>query len=384
MRASVIILIAASAVGLAGCNTGGGGSGGSQASLDLCGLNCPPDTVDGGGNDTTGGGDDTTGGGDTIAGGNDTGLSSGDKTIAFENGEVVSPASGALSKLTVGKGQARYEIDTKSATNEDWPQTRTLAENKNGSNAPGFFPLPVNLGASSYKEYADTDLQLQVWNFNNSHAVQYRTITAGLGTKQAFSFGGTPTANMPTTGSATYNGSYGSTAQADNFVQPDTTSPIEAIDPNGVFSSNGSAQVTANFGSGKVTGTLTPEHWRWKDSSSAWNHYDNATGNWSKPDGTTVAGNNVIAPFYFDNNIRLKGTINGNTYKGGATIDGFLASQAGSQLEGGFFGQNGGGPRETTGAFTVKTSVYDPEGGEFPAADNGKATLQHSGVFNAQ
>jgi hypothetical protein len=376
MRANVLILIAASAVGLAGCK--GGSLPDAAPGLDLCGLNCPADTTDGGGgDDTTGGGDDTTGGGDTI-GGNDTNLNTGDKTIVLEDGELVSPSGGSLSRLTRNSAnQAKYEIDTRTDSNENWPESRTLDRNPNAVS-------PSNLGASNYTEYADTDLQLQVWDFQDSYAAQYRTLSAGLGSRQAYSFGGTPTANMPTTGSATFTGRYGSTAKADNFVVPTVSAPVEAIDPNGVFASNGAASITANFGTGKVVGTLTPQNWRWRDDNNEWNRYTDATDTWTKPDGTTVSGPNLVEPGYFHSNIQLKGTIAGATYSGTAQVDNFLKTTTNNQMHGGFFGQNGTNPNETTGVFTVLTGDYDPQGGEFPAADNGQATLQHTGVFNAQ
>jgi hypothetical protein len=344
MRRHYLLALAVSALALAGCKTDDEFS--SIGNTDLCGTSCPSPTTP------------------------DTDVKNGDTTIALEDGKLVSPAGGGESKITITGGQAKYEIDTKGDSAGSWPTDQTLSENTSASGGDG-------LGAAEYREYADQDTQLQVWGFRHSYAAQYRDLSGGLGSHQAYSFGGTKTTTMPTSVSATFNGRYGSTAKADNFVVP-TSDTAEVINPNGVFASNGRSQIDVNFGSGGVSGRLTPEQWRWRGDDGAWNYYDVPTETLYKP-GATLTGNQVLRPYHFDTDITFNGNVSGNTFRGSTQIEGFSSSPSSSPVYGAFFGP---GAEETTGVFHVEGTVYDPTGSHFPAADNGKGTLQHSGVFN--
>jgi hypothetical protein len=260
-----------------------------------------------------------------------------------------------------------------------------------GSNQPDFFSVyPPKLGSTSYKEYRNisatgesTDEVLQVWNFSDSYATQYRNVpSGGEANNQAYSFGGAKTLidEMPTEATATYTGSYGSSAKSWNWVAPSTddTSIFTIVDPNNLWMSNGAATVTANFGSGKVDGELTPLTWKWFDAG--WWHYDRPTDTLYAPDGDTYTGDEKIVPGFFATGITLKGNIAGNTYSGTASLDQSFVSTD-NPMYGGFFGTNA---KETTGIFSVLAVSPDPIGGEYPINDDRRGYLTHSGIFNGK
>jgi hypothetical protein len=151
-----------------------------------------------------------TGTGTTTNVGNPTALSRGDKTIALEFANLISPTGGSQSTLTEtsAPNTAKLAIDTKAATNASWPVPKTMKEYVAGTNFTG----GVGLGGT-YKEYRDisndasgnmVDEELQVWHWGSSYGTQYRDATGGAGDArhQAWSFGGTatPVASMPTGG----------------------------------------------------------------------------------------------------------------------------------------------------------------------------------------
>jgi hypothetical protein len=181
---------------------------------------------------------------------------------------------------------------------------------------------------------------------------------------------------MPTSATATYVGSYGSTASGSNWINPDPNDPdTVVIDANNIFMSNGSAVLTADFGASTISGTLTPQNWKFFETG--WNYYNVATNELTQPDGTTT--NNVIAPGYFDAQINLNGTITGNSYSGNAALAGNYVN-GDNPMYGAFFGQ---GANQTTGIFSVRAVAPDPVGGEFPINDDRRGFVQHTGGFNA-
>jgi hypothetical protein len=400
MRSVSLFALAVSGLVLAGCGGSSGDSGVfmSDASFDLCGVNEVNCDL-GGGNNAGGGG---SGGGGTTppnvggGGGNTTsGLTTGNTTIALENGQLVSPqATGALSLMTitadnpatagVNESAATYAIDTKSSNNPNWPRQRTISEFVGGSNAPNFFGSPVNLGAgvTGYKEYRDSDVALQVWDFGHSHASAFRVISPGESSHKAFAFGGTktPTTSMPTGGTASYTGSYGSNGTAKNWIAPQSDIPdIVIVDPNMVFMSNGSSNFTANFASSTMIGNLNPQHWTWFDAG-VW-RYDVAADTLYAPDGTTTTGNFTqhIVPGYFDNGIGISATITGNNYTGTASMAGSQVLNTQNPVYGSFFGPT---LNETTGVFSVQGQLPYPLGGEYTGIDDRAGFVTHSGVFN--
>ena len=377
------LLFAIAAIALAGCKTTDT-TGDNVANLDLCGINCPPDPDNGGG-----------GGGDPVdpvdpGGGNTTGLNSGAATIALQKGVLDAPATGtSLSDLEVSANgtKAVFQIDTKTASNGSWPTVKTMNEYVPGSQDVDLLGGTQNLGADSYREYRaisattgqNVDEVLQVWNFGHSRSIQYRTGT-GIGDKQAWAFDGesTSAATMPVAGTATFTGRYGSTAEASNWIKPDAADFPDGtviVNPNLVFSTNGSASIQADFGSGDVNGTLRPEKVRYFDENGVLRRYDIATN--------TIDGDPnipVVAPGFFATDIGLKATIDGgNTYSGTANLgDGFVSGD--NPVQGGFFGDDA---TETTGVFAVKGVSPAPVGGTFPIVDDRRGYLSHSGTFNA-
>lgn len=396
MRGSPVLLLVLVGLALSACK-----GGGNSASLGLCGLNCPPpaDDDDGGGDDTVPPGDDTTPGDGDNSGGNETSLSSGDTTIALESGKLVQPEDEtSLSRLTVtaSPSKAKLEVDTKTGSNNTWLEPQEMDEYTPGSNANNIFS-PANLGAASYKEYRNIsgtglgrDEELQVWNFGNSYATQYRNVAGGVAVQQAYSFGGARTAiaEMPASASATYAGRFGTTAAASNWIDPDQQVPEEEIIArNNSFATNGSASINADFGAQTVQGTLQTERVRFHNGRQFLN-YDVATGKlytqgggvYQKANANGVFVDAIAnAPDFYRTPIRLNGTITGNTYQGVARLgDGFV--NADNPMYGGFFGPNAA---ETTGAFSVRGVAVGPIGGEYPIENDRRGYLSHTGIFNA-
>jgi hypothetical protein len=284
----------------------------------------------------------------------------------------------------VNESAASHRIDTRGATNANWPALRTINEFPGGSNAPNFFGSPINLGAgiNNYKEYRDGDVALQVWDFGHSQATAFRVISPGESSHKSFSFGGTktPTTSMPTGGSASYTGSYGSNGTAENWIAPTSNIPdIVIVNPNMVFMSNGSANLTANFANSTMIGSLDPQHWTWFEAG-VW-RYDVGADTLYAPDGTTTTGNFAqhIVPGYFDNGININATISGNNYTGTAAIAGNQVLNTQNPVYGSFFGPT---LNETTGVFSVKGELPYPLGGEYTGIDDRSGFVTHSGVFN--
>ncbi len=291
--------------------------------------------------------------------------------------------------MTVNNGPktAKFVIDTKAPTNGSWPVAEDMEEYEAGSNAPNFFASPTNLDATAYHEYRNIsatgggrDEVLQVWNWDDSYATQYRNVgSGGEASQQAFSFGGTKTAlaQMPKSASATYHGSYGSTAKASNWITPDATlSPNFVVERNNLFQTNGSATITADFGAQTVNGTLAPQHWKFVQDAAQY-HYEVATNNIYRNDGTLV-DSNANAPGFFSTPIQLSGSISGSNYSGKARLGGGFVS-GDNPMFGAFFGN---GAHETTGVFAVRGVSPGPIGGEYPINDDRRGFLNHSGIFH--
>jgi hypothetical protein len=317
--------------------------------------------------------------------GNATSLSTGDKTIALDFANLISPTTGSLSKLTEVAGvagapnTAKLAIDTKTSSNAAWPIPKTMEEYTFGTGAG------IGLGGT-YKEYRalsnDTagtlnDEELQVWHWGSSYATQYRDATAGGGEArhQAWSFGGTVAAAMPVGGSATYTGQYGATSKTWNWVD-DSTKP-KTISANNSWMVEGTSSITANFGTKKMTGTLTPSTW------TGWQSLNGASG------FATVNAGNLLDPnhmSFMDDNVVLKGTISGSTIATGGTAK--LDPAAGwangtnglSVMHAGFFGASG--PSEVTGAYNFVAISPAPTGGQPPINDDRRGFVQQSGVFH--
>lgn len=222
MRIGSVSLLVLSAFALAACEeTPTTGSTASNATLDLCGLNCPdPALTDDSATPPVTPTDPTALPNTNV--GNSTKHTTGDTTIVLESAVLKSPANGSHSKLTLTSGTpntAKIQIDTKTSNNSNWPIPKTMDEYQYGTDATG----GAGLGGTC-KEYrsltaTDTgttvDEELQVWTWDYSYGTQYREVAGGGDARrQAWSFGGTKTAAMPSGGTANYTGRYGATSKS--------------------------------------------------------------------------------------------------------------------------------------------------------------------------
>jgi C-lobe and N-lobe beta barrels of Tf-binding protein B len=250
-----------------------------------------------------------------------------------------------------------------------------------GTNASG----GAGLGGT-YKEYRAFsndpaagvfDEELQVWHWGNSYGTQYRDVTGagGEARHQAWSFGGTatPTANMPTGGTASYNGRYGATSKTYSFI--DDNNPLRKLSANGSWQVEGASNINVDFGTAQMTGTLTPQTWR---------GYETLNGGVGR---TTVLSSNTADPNFsgfMNDNVILKGSVTGNTISNGtAELDpnqGWLSGV--NPMYAGFFGA--AGPNEVTGVYNFVAVNPEPIGGVRPINDDRRGFVQQSGVFHAQ
>jgi hypothetical protein len=378
MRIGSVSALALAAFALAACESGSPttGSSASNATLSLCGLSCPDPAI--GGDDSTPPGDPDDP--DNTNTGNPTSLSTGDMTIALESAVLKSPANGSLSRLTLTSGTpdtARIEIDTNTSNNGAWPIPKTMDEYEFGTNATG----GTGLGGT-YKEYrsltatesgATVDEELQVWTWGSSYGTQYREVSGGGDARrQAWSFGGTRTTAMPGGGTANYTGQYGATSKTWNWIDDDD--PGKTITANNTWRVEGLSNIDADFTTGQLTGTLTPQTW------TAYQTLGGATGFQSVNSGNNADPNWVA---FMDSNVVLSGTITTNTVSGNAKLDpndGWLNGT--NPMYAGFFGSPGAD--EVTGVYNFLAVSPDPIGGEPPINDDRRGFVQQSGVFNGQ
>lgn len=406
MRGVSLISLIAASMSLAACAGGGGGNALSLASNLAACLTCAGTTgTDTGGTtpppsqppvDPSGGSPGANNGN----GGNTTSLPTGDPVIALEAGTVVSSkAAPSLGKLTLTSGpinKAKLEVDTNTANNNKWAVPKEMNEFVYGTNASAGLGWGAAADGSTvagvgYKEYrayqnsntAGYDELLQVWTFGDSYAAQYRDETSLSETadKQAWAFGGlTSTSATPGThasGTATYNGRFGSTAITRNWINPDD--PAQEVDFNNSWRVNGTTQATVNFDTNAVAARLSPDTWETEAD------YNNHSG-YVVSVNANVAGPNRAG--YMASDIILDGTLTktttGNSIKGDATMDtadGWLSDGGNNPFYGAIYGANG---QDITGAFaTTGVSPY-PIGGSMPANNPARGYINHSGAFNGE
>jgi C-lobe and N-lobe beta barrels of Tf-binding protein B len=414
MRIASATAIIASALALAGC---GGSMPAGMDTLNLaCGLDCDLNTGGTGTGGTTvpatidpGTGDDT-----GTQGGNTTNVSpaTGNTTLVLENGQLKKPASGtALSLLNATTDQLlaaskpkklKFAVDTNTQTNGQWLVPVEMDEYETGTNRVDVWDTGNRGGSGTgYREYRyisnavgdKRDEVLQLWTWGNSYATQYRNVNSGKAIQQAWAFGGNKTAltAVPTAGSSVYNGRFVGTANATNWVKIDG----QPIDPNVDYRVQGAAAVTANFGTGAVTGQLTPETWTsYQPDIQMWFTQNVGGGYYTDADvappphaqNTPITVNGVQiapAPYYYagiyNTKVKLNGTISGNTYTGTTTLDnGYVTGD--NVLYGAFFGPTAA---ETTGIFAAYGANPAPIGGAAGINGDQRGYLTISGAFNA-
>jgi hypothetical protein len=372
--------------------------GGASQTLDLgngtnlCGLTCPVTDI-APGTDSRGNPTENTG--------NNTSLTAdtGDTTLVLEKSTIVNLDDGtpALSKLKITGKTASYQIDPNTPDQADWPKSKEYDYYKTPSDALG--------GTGKYKEYhllsrsttgIAIDEELQVWNWKHSYGVQYRHLQGGDGeaAHQAWSFGGTRTAALavPTTGSATYNGRFGSTAKSSNW--DDTPIAGQTIAKNNKWRVNGKSETTVNFATGSVKSTLTPQKWNAYRTLGGQTGFkdvvvDLKSAEFNKLSALDQAENKANRFNFMDDVIKLNGTLTktttANKIAGSATL---VAAGGNSQpvngkntnlFRGALFGT---AADEFTGIFNLEATYPSPTGGTIPINDDRRAFLNHSGVVN--
>ncbi len=364
-----------------GCTT-------TEVSVDCTGSTGTGST--GTGSTGTGTGTGTTGPTNTNTG-NTSGLqpsASTDTTLALEsNGAISTQSNPAVSKLSSSpfgghSATQSFTINTNTSSNSSWPITKTMDYYPAGGTTSNLADNP-NYAEYRYFKKNQYDEELQVWSWGNSYATQYRDVT-NSGTSplhQAWSFGGnyTPVASMPTANAnVNYHGSWAATAQTSNWV--DSTDPAQTVSFNNNWRVRGTSALTANFGTGAFSGTLTSTDWVAisKDGSQ-----------FIDVDATTASANRLDPVMTSD--VLLSGTITTSTAAnahpnqivGNANMDnstyGWITTTGSNPMYGGFFGA---GASEVAGVFALDTAIPAPVGGNFPINDDRAGFLSMSGMFH--
>ncbi len=258
----------------------------------------------------------------------------------------------------------------------------------------------ANAGSGDkYREYrvkdeeANRDEVLQVWNWNDSYAVQYQNqIIQNDAKQQAWSFGGKKPTNLSTTGKSKFIGRFAATAKIKGWKAPKESD----INPNTVWKVQGRSEVVADFDTSSVAGTLTPETWNsfqtkpdayytWSTSEAA----NPVAGNLTMPKSTATPATPDFK--FYSAKIKLKGTIVAGTpatpttpavkdsYSGSAEISGFTPGD--NAMQGGFFGTDG---HETTGVFATTGTTTQQIGGSDGQIETFSGTESINGTFNGQ
>ncbi|HFC04216.1 MAG TPA: hypothetical protein ENJ55_00805 [Rhizobiales bacterium] len=256
------------------------------------------------------------------------------------------------------------------------------------NHTPGSYPnFTNNTNFSGYKEYrtitsgtgstSGTDAELQIWSYQYSNIGQYTVFndpSAGNNNNVSLFFDGsaTPTSGLPA-GSATYSGKFGGTAVVSNYLEGTRTfsDPFDSggpagttYDPNGTWRVVGDTSVTADFGSGAVTGAITNTTWR------------KFTGSTTSPDGfITVTPNETSKPF---RDYTFTGTITDNTFAGNAQGPAGSVVTGNNAVNGGFFGPNA---EEVAGIISVETTSPSPSDGVTTNEANRRGSINLRGVF---
>lgn len=353
MRISSVLALFASALAVSACGGGGStltsGVNGLALNCDLTQTSCGSTTTTTTTTPKPTGPGTSAGGG--AAGGNKTNLDpkTGDTALVMESGKLVLPTSGtSLSKLSATNAELlgatkpsaiSFDVDTNTASNSAWAVSRPMNEYLPGTNHVDAWDNG-HKGGADYHEYrlatnevaTKRDDLLQLWSWTDTYASHYRN---ALTKQDAWSFGGNKTVEtaMPTGGTATYTGRYVGNATTTDFIKP----PNQPIDPNAEWRTQGTASITANFTTGKVTGLITPETWTQFNSTLVAYFTENRNGDFWVDNTHFAAGSHLVVagtdygtPPYFSDiyktTITLAGTITGNSYTGGATLNGAWAT----------------------------------------------------------
>ncbi len=345
-----------------------------------------------GGSGTGGSGTGGTGTGGTGTGGTGTGsptgtstgqsLGSGSTSLVFNDGGE-SATGNALTQVTISNAGAGIGTESASVAVDTGSTSMTWAapiDMELFSNTQSPLPGLTTMGGN-YSEYrridTDTDAELQIWEYDHSRVGQYAvwfdpSAPNANNFVNFFDGNATPDTSLPTA-TATYNGRFGGIAEASNWISRDRVidDPYDTEelagdtwDPNGTWRVTGSSQVTANFGAGTVTGSITNTTWR------------KFVGSPSSPDGyITILPGETSRPFH---DYTMSGTISGNTYTGSVTGPTGAVVNGDNTLQGGFFGPNA---EETAGAIRSFTTSPGPDDGISPYDENRRGFIDLRGVY---
>lgn len=425
MRGVSLFSLVAASLSLAAC-AGGGGSSIDALSLAKnleacikCGTTTSSTTTSGGTSGSGGTTTDADGDGQPDAGSNTGGnptvltAATGAPTVALEKGAYVIPTEGtALMSLSATGTTSTAEnaaavfailgaakptklqasIYTATDSNSSWPVPVLMNEYAAGTNKVDPFNSVAsgqrNAGAgSNYREYRAISSQqqrdelLQVWAYDDSYMLQYRNAWGGQeGKQQAWSFGGNATTGMRNAGTANYTGRFVGTAKTENWYQADGVT----INPNALWQLQGRTDIAANFGTSKVTGTLTPETWT-SFQEDAGGNFTWYTGAYSGGIGAPSVATAAVPNFNYYNRVvgidaDITKSAGNNTaaFTGTATLDGGYVS-GDNPVYGGFYGTDGA---EVAGAFNVYGVSPYPIGGGDGITDDRRGYLTINGVFH--
>lgn len=286
--------------------------------------------------------------------------------------------------VTWDSNDNRYETASGAAVNYRenyyWNQLITYMSDKaNGGAMDGYREYRIKNPSPT----VNRDELLQVWAWGDSYATQYQNVIGGGAPKQqAWSFGGNATAAMPTGGLATYKGRFVATAQTSGWLKGQSAD----IDPNALWRVQGQSTIDANFGSGTISGLLTPETWTSKQVVNSnpvdYTWYTSASGTQS---ASTVATPNY--DYIYETKIAIDAKLDAaavgsttpaSTFSGSAILDEPYITYT-NPAYGGFFGSTAG---EVTGIFNAAGAQVDPLGGSNGINDNHNGYLTINGAFN--
>jgi C-lobe and N-lobe beta barrels of Tf-binding protein B len=269
-----------------------------------------------------------------------------------------------------------------------WGATVDASEDHYWNQVAANMTSKANGGAGAgYREYrvlseSETDKRdelLQLWAFGDSYATQYQNASGGgLPKHQVWSFGGRKAQNVPTTGSATFNGRWVAAAKTENWLKPDSA----AIDPNALWRVEGNSQFAVNYDTGNIRGTLNPETWTsFQDKIGAYTWFAADSGRKSngtaqQPDYSIIYETRVNIDANMDTAVAGQPR---NTFTGEADLSGTYITGS-NPVHGGFFGTNG---TELTGVFNAAGLNPNPQGGSQGVNDNRRGVLRINGAFNA-
>lgn len=293
----------------------------------------------------------------------------------------------ALSKLVITNTPSKtsIQIDTKTADQASWPKVKDTTEYM--ARTSSFSPA---VAGESYKEYRALsaeassiviDEELRVWSWNDGSDV---TGGGGDAAHQSRNIGGQLASAIPTSGTANFNnGDFRGTSKTWNWTEP-SNQPNQTVAANNTWSVADTAKGIDDYGSGDITGSLTPLTRNAMDKNNY--HQDVSATNPADP--------NYVEAF-IPQTISLNGMLNTKTVASVSSYDGEYAGEAtfapgsgwttsGTQnvLSGGLFGN--GAVTSTSNVYSFLAMESAPIGGSEAINNDARGFISESGVFHVQ